>query len=97
MKRCKAKGCKRQTYTADFCQRHYYYSRRSRRPVKGAEVKYYANFLKRERINAKEYEYFKKIWNALDVKGNVLRHKKSVVANIMRKYLKAAGNRFDPV
>ena len=47
---------------------------------------YYKAYLKRTSINKKEYIHFVKIWKKLDIKDNVVKHKKSVVERILRKY-----------
>ena len=58
---------------------------------KKPKVSYYGRFLERDTINEKEYLFFRKIWKKLDQEDNVVRHKKSVVKKIMRKYLKGGG------
>ncbi len=57
----------------------------------------YKKFLERERISEKEYTRFRKIYARLTLIENQIRHRKSIVEKILRKYITPAIGRTTPI
>ena len=83
MKRCKIQGCRKRYYGKGYCKLHWFQN--IGKKLRKDKITYYANFLKRDTINAKEGLFFKSVWQKLNQQENVIKHRKSVVERILLK------------